>query len=97
MTIRDACMCGTGLVLCEVRDGKIFAVDLDCFKCGIQVRNTTWGSRPQELWEPLKTTNQENFKDFGLVKITKPYNDRTSRLPERSRGRRRASLLTEAL
>jgi hypothetical protein len=64
---------------------NVFGSRLDCFKCGAP----KFGLPPedteiaQELWDFFEDHVQENFKDFGLVKIKKPFSMiHVLRLPE---------------
>ena len=70
---------------CAMCGANVFGARLDCFKCGAPKYGIPPGDSeiPQELWDFFEDHVQENFKDFGLVKITKPFSMiRVLRLPE---------------
>jgi hypothetical protein len=70
---------------CGRCEAEVFCARLDCFKCGapkfgIHLCDSEF---PQELFDSLEKHIQENFKDFGLVKIIKPFTSiHVLRLPE---------------
>lgn len=71
--------------MCGKCGANVFGGRLECFKCGapkygIPSCDTEF---TQELWEFFDDHFQKNFKEFGLVKIRKPFSSiRVLRLPE---------------